>query len=543
MTVRQHNDVGAAEPPFVQALLDPAAYPHPAENIRLHETHISWVVLAGAFAYKLKKPVDLHFLDFSTVEKRRVACADEVRLNRRLCPDLYLGVVAVVERNGRYVVASGRARRGEPAVRMRRMPAEGMLPRLLAEGAVDARLVRRIARRLARFHARAATGPGVDEYGTPDAIRATWQENFDQTAPFVGHAVGPAVHERIARFVERFLAEQQPLLEQRVATGRIREGHGDLHAGNICVAGRRLWLFDCIEFSPRLRCTDVAAEVAFLAMDLDHHGRADLAATYVDTYVRESGDADLLRLLDFYRCERAYVRGKVLCLRVAEGDLPADETAADLAEAGAYFDLAWAYAGGLGRPTLVVSMGLPASGKTTLAHALAGRLGLVHLSSDVVRKELAGLPPTARAGGAYQQGLYDPAMTRRTYAALRRRAARWLRAGRSVVLDATYGSPPERTALRRLAARTGARLVLLVCRADEATTLERLRARDAQPATVSDARVEQWPALRAAFVEPTELPEAVPVDTTSGVEAAVQQALAVLREHVSRYDGGADERA
>ena len=534
MTTQPQHDEAGAEPPFVRDLLNPAAYPHPAGDIRLHETHISWVVLAGDYAYKLKKPVDLQFLDFSTVAKRRAACEDEVRLNRRLCPDLYLGVTEVVQRGGRYVVG-GRGRTGEPAVRMRRMPAEGMLPHLLAEGTVDVRLVRRIARKLARFHARAATGRGVDEFGVPAAVRANWRENFEQTAPFVGSVVDAGVHRRIVAFVEQFLRERHGLLERRVAGERIRECHGDLHARNICVAGRRLWLFDCIEFNPRLRCSDVAAEVAFLAMDLDHYGRADLAAAFVQRYLRESGDSDLPRLLDFYRCYRAYVRGKVLCLRLTEADVSEEEAATDRAEARAYFDLAWAYAGGMtppgehSKPLLVLAMGLPASGKTSLARALAGRLGLVHLSSDVVRKELAGLRPRDRAGGAFGEGLYDPAMTRRTYAALRRRAARWLRNGHSVVLDATFGSVAERAAARRLAERTGARLVIFVCTADEATTLARLRAREDDPTIESDARLAQWSALRAAFVPPDELPEAVTIDTTASLKDAAEQALAALR--------------
>ena len=515
-------------PPYVRALRSPDAYAHPADDLRFHETHISWVALAGPYAYKVKKPVELHFLDFSTVAARRAACEDEVRLNQRLCPDVYLGVVEIVERDGRYRV-SGPGRPVEPAVWMRRLPEAGMLPRLLDEGAVDAALVRRIARRLARFHETAATGAGVDEYGALAMVRANWEENFAQTAPFVGRVVAANVHAAIAAYVERGLRENAALFERRIAKGRVREGHGDLHAANICVDGRRLELFDCLEFNRRFRCADVAAEVAFLAMDLDHYGRADLTAAFVDDYVRASGDAELLTLLDFYRCYRAYVRGKVLCLRLAEPGLSPAEEAAITGNARAYFDLAWAYAGGLGGPTLVVVMGLPASGKTSLAQALARRLGLVHLSSDVVRKQLAGLRPTDRGVAGFGEGLYSPAMTRRTYDALRRRAGRWLRSGRSVVLDATFSQPDERAAVRRLATRLGARLVTLVCRADEATTLARLAAREGDRRTVSDARPAQWSALRTAFVEPAEVPDATTVDTTGSVASAVEQALAALR--------------
>jgi aminoglycoside phosphotransferase family enzyme len=340
------SDQLEALPPYVRALLRPEAYPHPAHDLRLHETHISWVVLAGPHAYKVKKPVDFGFLDFSTVERRAAVCADEVRLNRRLCPDVYLGIVDVVQRRGAYFVG-GPGRPVEPAVRMRRLPEAGMLPRLLESGAVDARLAARIARRLARFHTTAATGPGVDEYGGPATGRANWGENFAQMAPFIGRTLPADLAEGIAAYVERFLAEQADLLARRVTGGRIREGHGDLHAASICLEGRRLQLFDCLEFNPRFRCADVAAEVAFLAMDLDHYGRSDLASAFVGAYVRASGDRELPRLLDFYKCYRAYVRGKVLSLRLSEPGLSPAEESEVVAEARAYFDLARAYAGGL----------------------------------------------------------------------------------------------------------------------------------------------------------------------------------------------------
>ncbi len=516
-------------PEYIQGLLRPQAFPHTADDLRLEETHISWVVLAGLYAYKLKKPINLGFLDFSTQDARAADCAEEVRLNRRLCPDVYLGVVHVVERHGGYAIG-GRGRRVEPAVHMRRLPVEGMLPSLLARGVVDARLMRGLARHLARFHTRAATGPGVDEYGGLSTVRANWEENFVQTEPFVGRSLPTAVKQKTAAYVERFLRGQAALLRQRIAQGRIRDGHGDLHAASICVEGRRLQLFDCVEFAPRFRCADVAAEVGFLAMDLAHRGRADLADAFVDAYVQASGDGQLTRLLDFYCCYRAFVRGKVLSLRLVQSDLPEGEATHIESEARAYFDLAWAYAGGLGGPTLIVTLGLPASGKSTLAEGLAGRLGLVHVSSDLVRKELAGVHPTEHLAERFGEGAYSPSMTRRTYAALRRRAARWLRRGRSVVLDATFGQPQERAAVRRLAARANARLVVLHCRADEATLRDRLAARSDRAKTgASDARLELWPALKAAFSEPTELAGVQTLDTCKPSEETLADALAALQ--------------
>jgi aminoglycoside phosphotransferase family enzyme/predicted kinase len=522
-TARQASSI----PPMVAALLRPEAYRHPADGIELHETHISWVILAGPFAYKIKKPVDFGFLDFTTRERRLADCADEIRLNRRLCPDVYLGVVDVVERDGGYFLG-GPGRPIEPSVWMRRLPARGMLPAILARQAVGPRLVRGIARQLARFHALAATGPGIDEHGSLAAVRANWDENFAQAAGSVGRTVPTAIHARIVGFVERFLADHGELLERRVAEGRIREGHGDLHAGSICLEGRRVHLFDGLEFAPRFRCSDVAAEVAFLAMDLDHHGRADLAADFVDEYVRRSRDGGVPGLLGFYKCYRAYVRAKVTGLRLDQPGLSPEDRSAIEAEARAYFDLAWAYAGGLRGPTLVVTMGLPASGKTTLARGLARHLGLVHLSSDVVRKSLAGLRPTDRRAEAFGRGIYGRSMTRRTYATVRRRAQRWLRRGYPVVVDATFGNAAERDAIRRVAARAGARLLVLVCQADEATIRRRLAAREADLLTVSDARLDIWPALRAAYSAPDEIADAVALDATARPDAVLERALAAV---------------
>lgn len=514
-------------PPYVAGLLRPEAYQHAADDMTLHETHLSWVILAGAYAYKIRKPVNLGFVDFSTLEQRQVDCDNEVRLNRRLAPDVYLGVVQVTESNGAYQIG-GDGRPVEPVVQMRRLPESGMLTALLARGEADQKLLARIARRLARFHASAATGEGVDQFGSLETIRANWAENFVQMDPFVGRTLPSYAQERIVSFVNVFMRDDADLFERRIAAGRIRDGHGDLHRASICVEDGRLQLFDCIEFAPRFRCADVAAEVAFLAMDLEHTGRADLAQAFIDAYMRASGDTELVQLLDFYCCYRAYVRGKVLSLRLDEPGLNRKDSARVTQEARAYFDLAWSHAGGISRRTLLLVMGLPASGKTSLAAALAARLGLVHLSSDVVRKELAGLRSADRSRDAFGQGLYQQDMTQRTYAALADRARRWLRRDRSVVLDATYGRPEHRAAVQRVADRADARLVVLVCRAGDSVLKRRLVDREAAGSGASDARLELWPELRAAFVEPQELP-AITISTTGPLEKSLEHAIDSIR--------------
>jgi predicted kinase len=399
-----------------------------------------------------------------------------------------------------------------------------MLPNLLGAGDVDTRLARRIARALARFHASAATGPGVDEHGNLRTVTGNWRENFVQMEPFVGRTVTSAINDHIRTYVQQFLGQHEALFERRLATGRIRDGHGDLHAASICVEDGNIRLFDSLQFASRFRCGDVAAEVAFLAMDFEHHGRADMAWAFVDEYVSASGDEELLSLLEFYCCYRAYVRGKVRSLRLMQTDEPRI-----VSDARAYFDLAWAHAGGLKQPYLLVAMGLPASGKTTLATGLAQRLGIVHVSSDVVRKSMAGVRPTEYRGAAFGEGMYEPATTQRTYAALRRHAARWLRRGRSVVLDATFGSPGERALVRKLAQRLDVPIRIVLCRADDATLKARLAGRATERGVVSDARLELWPELRAAFADPQGDEDVLNVDATGSAEQTLEQALAALR--------------
>ena len=509
----------------VSELLQRRAFAHAADDPRLIETHISWVILAGEYAYKLRKPVNFGFLDFSTLEKRRADCEAEVALNRRLCSDLYLGVVEVVERPDGSLAFGGSGTPVEPAVCMRRLPETSMLPILLERGRVDEHLMQRIAQRLAQFHAGAATGPGIDEYGDVALIRANWAENFSQVD---AGGLDPFTRLALQSYVRRFLDDNVSLFEGRIASGRIRDGHGDLHAGSVCATRRQLYLFDCIEFNARFRCADVAAEVAFLAMDLEHFGRADLASAFVDAYVRASNDVDLLRLLEFYKCYRACVRGKVLRFRLSEPGLDAATSARLASDARAYFNLAYAIASPVDRPALVVVMGLPASGKTTFAHALASHLGLIHLSSEVTRKQLPGVRPTLHAPDPFEDGMYSRASSRRTYAAMRRKAARWLRRGKSVVLDATYGQRAERAAVRQLARRAGALVSFVLCRADESVFRARLAERANDPRSTLDARPEIWPALRKAFSEPGEIQKVRCVDTTIPVDSQVEKIISEM---------------
>lgn len=508
--------LGAAES-AVAGLLRPEAYDHPADDLLLHETHVSWVVLAGPYAYKLKKPVDLGFVDLSTFERRAANAEAEVQLNRRFAPEVYLGTVDVVERDGA-VHVGGEGRVLERAVWMRRLPAEGLLRLLLEQGSATSHLVRRIARAVARIHTEAPTGPGVDEHGSLPAIEANWRQNFEQIASYVGEIIPAWELTLIREYVEDRLSSWASTFRRRAESGRVRDGHGDLHADSICVLDGRPVFFDCLEFSARYRCSDVASEVAFLAMDLDHTGRADLGWVFVSEYVRASGDQEVWRLLDFYKCYRAFVRGKVRALRTSQAGLDAEEREAVRREARAYFNLAASYARASNLPRLVVLTGLPASGKSTLAAALASRLGMVRLSTDLERKRAVGLRPTDRADAGFAEGIYTPGRTRLTYAALRRSAARWIRRGVSVVLDGTHATRSQRGLGRALAKRLGARFLLIETRCSEAEVPRRLARRASDPRDPSDATWGIYTRMREAYEPPEEFPERERLIDRSGGE-------------------------
>ena len=326
----------------VEALRKPEAYVEETGEVELKQTHISFVFLTRNFVYKVKKAVDFGFLDFSTLEKRRFFCEKELELNRRLCGDMYLEVVPITKSvNGIKVGGEGEA--VEYAVKMRRIPEEKIMTRLLEEWKVDEELVDRMAKIIVEFHLKAETGKRIGEFGSLEMIETNWRENFEQTEEFVGETMSRERYQLIRERVEEFMKKNRDLFAKRVSDNRIRECHGDIHSGNIFVADR-IYIFDAIEFNERFRYCDVASEVAFLAMDLDFKGRSDLSSFFVERYVKYSGDRELEELLPFYKCYRAYVRGKVTCFKLNDSSVDDKEKIAAKNEARAYFDLVAEYA-------------------------------------------------------------------------------------------------------------------------------------------------------------------------------------------------------
>lgn len=326
---------------LIQALLDPRAYPEPPQQVTLMQTQMSLVFLADDHVYKVKKPVDLGYLDYTSLKKRRFYCQREVELNQRLCPDVYQGVVAITRR-GDIIEIGGEGRVIEYAVKMRRLPQEMMMDVLLADGKVTPEMVAGVAVKLAEFHAKAETGKTISVFGDLSTIIENTEENFSQTEKYLDRTITPERYRSIKSFTATFISDNSSLFTKRVEAGRIKDCHGDLHAAHVCFEDG-IRIFDCIEFNDRFRYCDVASEVAFLAMDLDNYGQKTLSGHFVQAYVTQSRDRELLALLDFYKCYRAYVRGKVEGFKLDDPHIPPEEKARILAAARGYFELAESY--------------------------------------------------------------------------------------------------------------------------------------------------------------------------------------------------------
>ena len=490
---------------LVQALRDPRAYPHPTGEVGFLRTHISLLFFAGERVYKVKQPVQLGFLDYGTLERRRHFCDEEVRLGRRLAPDVYLGVVPIAARPGGELRVGGEGEPLEWAVAMKRLPEDRMLNRLLERGEIDNEPIHALVELPADFHRRAATGEGVDEHGTHAAQSANAEENIEALQSMEGPPLAPAaLLEFLAGRSREFLEEHRELFARRVREGRIREGHGDLHAGNVCFLESGPVAYDCIDFNRRFRCGGGARELAFLAMDLDLRGFAGFGGYLVHRYAERTGDPELQELQRHYKGYFAMVRAKVAAIGAAGDGVPEERRAELRREAKRYLLLAAGYEL---PPACILTCGPPASGKSWLVEQLAPLLRAAVLHSDVRRKLLAGVPVGRHPTEAFGEGLYSPAMKERTYDSLLARSLEELRAGRTVLVDATFSQATYRAPFVEAMAREG--FPLFLCRVS--ATEEQARARLQEHA--DDETVRR---LRAAFEPPDELPAGARLDVASG---------------------------
>jgi len=473
---------------------------------QVRETHSGLVLLIGDRAYKLKKPVRLGFLDFGTRERRLAVCRREVELNRRLAPDVYLGVADVSGVDGRPC---------EHLVVMRRMPESRRLSTMVRAGEPMRDAIVEIARRIAVFHASADRSPEITEQGGRDALRQRWRDGFAQVEPFRGTVLDSVHLTETVDLVERFLAGREPLFAARARDGRIVDGHGDLLADDIFCLDDGPRVLDCLEFDDRLRWLDGLDDIAFLAMDLERLGAPELRDLLLDRYAEFAGDPAPPALRHHYLAYRAFVRAKVACLRHSQHD----PDAAHRAGRDAVVALEHLRAG---RVRLILVGGLPGTGKTTLAGLLADHLGATLLSSDRLRKELAGIDPAVAAPAVYEDGIYRSEHTERVYAELLRRAETLLALGETVVLDASWHDARHRALAAAVASRTDSSLVALRCTAPTDLAAARLRERvggcsDADPAIAAAMATDEDP-----------WPDAVPISTDGPEPAALSHALRAM---------------
>lgn len=510
-------------PAVLHDLQDPSAYPPPRpSSIELRTTHLSWVFLTDTEAWKVKRPVDYGFADYSTAARREQLCHEELRLNRRLAPDVYLGVEAI--RRDRRGLSF--ARPGEPvdfAVRMRRLPDEASAAARLADGRLTADDLDLLADVLAGFYGSAE----VDRSGAATGLlRRNLEENFEQTRPFVDWFLTRDDYDLVRRRQTAFVRCHAGLLEQRAAGGRIRDGHGDLRLEHVYFLGDRPVVIDAIEFNRRFRVGDVALDAAFLAMELEARGASRLAEGFMARLALASNDYDFYPLLDFYLSYRAWVRAKVACFVAADPATDPAKKRRKVDEAATLFALSRFFTHPRrAAPVLVVVGGLIGSGKSTLAGALSRAKGWPVVASDPTRKHLAGLEALEPGG----KDLYSPGTSRRVYREMFRRAEQVLDSGRSVLLDATFIRRESRLDARSIALRRQVPFFFIETWSPEAVLRERLQARSRSP-SVSDARESLLETFRREAEPVTELPvgEVARFDSTLPVADLVRQAEAVI---------------
>lgn len=491
--------MSSTRPALIKSLLRPDVYPHAVARVTLRETHISWVLLTGEFAYKVKKPVKTPFLDFSTLELRHAACREELRINRRFAAEIYLDVLPIAG-NPESPRIAGDGNPFEFVLRMRQFPEAAVLSSMAAAKALTTQHIDELARVLAAFHARAEPAVGTDSWGSPDTILREARENIEAMLN-AGPEIPSSAIEQLAKWTNDAGQSLRPEFLRRRGGGFVRECHGDLHLGNIVIWNKEnptaapavgcITPFDGIEFNPEYRWIDVVSDVAFTAMDLADRGYRELAHRLISAWLEQTGDYEGVAVLDWYLVYRALVRAKVAVIRSRQQTMNQDR-AACVQEAFVYVRLAQRFLVPQPRK-LVITFGLSGSGKTTHSQRLVDTLGMIRIRSDVERKRLAGLAADADSGSTMNSGLYDPLRTSLTYAHLASMARRMLEAGRSVIVDATFLMREQRRQFQELAHDVGAEFAIVPFEAEEHELRRRIieRGRAGSDASEANLRVLQ----------------------------------------------------
>ena len=481
---------------LIRALQNPELYDHPVGEFQVLETHISWVILTGDFAYKVKKPMDFGFLNFSTLDRRKHFCEEELRLNKRLADSLYLEVLPITGSvDAPTLGGSGEA--FEYAIRMRQFGQDGLFDKQQERGELKPEQLTSLARQVAAFHETLPPVPDEKPLGTPDAVFAGMQENFDQIRPMIDDKALLDQLDNLEAWTRATFERFQPLIEQRRAGGFVRECHGDLHLANITVYQGEVTVFDCIEFSEPFRCIDVINDLAFLLMDLESRGEGRLASLVLNQYLEYRGDFQGLPLLTLYKAYRAMVRGKIALFTMGNPSLSEAEKADLMQRYREYAQLAEDYSS-FPNPYLLATTGLSASGKSVISKNMAAELGLVRLRSDVERKRLHGLGPLDNSKSGVGQDLYTEEANQRTYQRLADLAGELLLAGMPVIVDAACLKQAERDLLTEVAENLGLPFALIHCEAPEASRRQWIRDRDGDASEATEELLE----AQASWFEP-----------------------------------------
>jgi aminoglycoside phosphotransferase family enzyme/predicted kinase len=510
---------------LIEFLLNSSSYPHKPRYVKHIQTHASHVFIVPPYVYKIKKPVNFGFLDFSTLDKRKYYCEKEVELNSRLC-DVYLGVEEISVRDGDFVFGKG-DETFEYAVKMKKLPERYFLKNLLRKSRVTKDDLLRVVEKLVEFYKRQPVMEHISDFGRPERIKISIDENFSLTKSFIGRTISKVAYDATKFYNDMFFEKKSHLFKERIRRGLIKDCHGDLHLEHINLRPQGTCIYDCIEFNERFRYIDIASDIAFLAMDLDYNGYNDFANFVISEISKRMEDEIIFEIIDFYKCYRAYVRGKVESIRSSETEIPGEERKASREKARKYFRLALNYALFGSRPALIVIFGLIGTGKSTLAHALSEELSCKVVSSDKVRKEIMGLRPTERRYEEFDKGIYAPNITDITYREVLNRGRREIESGKTVILDASFSRMKFRKLVLHEAEALGITIYFIQTKADERTIRKRLIEREEKSQVISDGRLEIFERFKEGFEEPDEVPKGkhLVISTNKTLEETLIQTL------------------
>ena len=530
------------EKELVDIISDKSIYPEKSDTIQIIQTHISIVSLIGGYAYKFKKSVDFGFLDFTTLEKRKFYCEEELRLNRRLSPDIYISLVELRKdtQTGKYSI-DGKGEIINYGIKMKEIPQDCLMNALIEKGKIDNRTIDDIVSVLVKFYDSADTGKEISEYGRVNSFRKNTDENFEQTENMIGTTITYDQFNVIKNATNNFYKKNSWLFQKRIDENRIRECHGDLHTGNIFV-DNKIYIFDCIEFNKRFRYLDIAADIAFFAMDLDYLGREDLSKRLVLTFVKDNKDYDMLKLINFYKCYYASIRGKVKGFLLSDKAVPQNVKEESKKEAIKYFTLSEKYAKDLynrhlsfDRPLLMIPSSYSGAGKSYIMRRLAKMLNLEYLNTDIIRKESFGVKDETKTHVDFGADMYAKENREKIYDLMFDRAEELISSGKGCILDATFLSRESRHRAMTFAERNNAHFLIIHPHTTEDIVKKRITSRMTNTANPSDAGWDTYLKQKQLFeqFDISEKEHLIEVDST--LELCYEDAFDKIVDKLKRY--------